>query len=159
MGTNYYLKLKDHPLVKTKNSLLHMGKSSAGWHFLLKIYPPHINSFEDWKKVYNSKEYEIINEYDEIISWKEMEDIITNRKQHEFIESDSEEVFERKLLTAQNRLGRHLGVEKMYESYEDMLEQNNAVRGLNGLWARKDSKNFKIIRTDGTYDLTPDKFL
>ena len=60
MGTNYYL--------KTKTDSLHIGKSSAGWHFLLVIYPDlNLNSLEDWKKVFTIKKNTIVNEYGDTI--------------------------------------------------------------------------------------------
>ncbi len=41
MGTNYY--------VKTDEKTLHLGKSSAGWTFALRVYPElSINSLTDW---------------------------------------------------------------------------------------------------------------
>ena len=60
---------------------LHIGKSSAGWHFGLCIYPElGINNLEDWKREFNNPDNEIIDEYwinpGDIISAEKMLDII-----------------------------------------------------------------------------------
>ena len=78
MGTNYYL---TKTLCKHCNSkeVLHIGKSSAGWYFLLHVIPFRgINDLEDWTPLFDK--FPISNEYDEIISKEEMMKIITERK-------------------------------------------------------------------------------
>ena len=86
MGTNYYLKTTD----KTETcphcnqpmpSKLHIGKSSAGWCFSLHIIPEKgINNLEDWKNLWDKPNHYINNEYGEIISPRDMQDIIEIRK-------------------------------------------------------------------------------
>lgn len=45
MGTNYYHKLND-------GTTRHIGKSSGGWCFSLRVYPEHgLNTLRDWAKV------------------------------------------------------------------------------------------------------------
>lgn len=83
MGTNYYLKLKEKVFDNCstallnlkpeimKNFELHIGKSSAGWRFIFEqqtIGSKLINSFEKWKEFFFDDNYEIANEYGEIIS-------------------------------------------------------------------------------------------
>lgn len=125
----------------TKEKGLHIGKSSAGWHFSLCIYPyMGIYNLEDWKRLFNSNNYIVKNEYEEEVSVDEMLDIITNRHGNSQV-TDEE------------------------------LKQNHAERGLNNLlahsssiWDERDKEEWKQFmpmltphyRTDGTYDLTPD---
>ena len=56
----------------------HIGKSSAGWRFLLQIYPEQgINNLEDWKKLF--KDGIIVDEYGEEISQEDMLKEITKK--------------------------------------------------------------------------------
>jgi len=61
MGTNYYL----YPASPCKAcgrsyEAKHIGKSSAGWCFLLHVIPEEgINDLEDWKKLWYQPEAEI----------------------------------------------------------------------------------------------------
>jgi len=49
MGTNYYLHENVCESCGRSDEPLHIGKSSAGWVFTLRIYPDKgINSLEDW---------------------------------------------------------------------------------------------------------------
>ena len=127
-----------------KTYKLHIGKSSAGWHFSLCIYPfLNIYTLDDWKLRFKSDRYRIVDEYDNEVSEEDMLEIITNRSNNVFDSNYS----------------------------MTLVKENNAERGLNGLWAHKSSitddrddpawKCFipiisTYIRTDGTYDLTPD---
>jgi hypothetical protein len=62
-------------------SKLHIGKSSAGWCFSLHIIPEKgINNLEDWKNLWDKPNHYINNEYGEIISPRDMQDIIEIRK-------------------------------------------------------------------------------
>ncbi len=150
MGTNYYL--------KTKTDSFHIGKSSAGWHFLLVIYPDlNLNNLEDWKKVFTVKENTIVNEYGDIIPPKEMIKIITERENPLLKESKNEEEYEQKQLDAYNRLLHVLG-ENSISSYEEYMEKNRAIKGVNGLWAHDPAKDSSIIPAGlkVTYDYTTD---
>ena len=125
----------------TNEEGLHIGKSSAGWHFNLCIYPfMGIYNLNDWKKLFNSENYYIKDEYGEAVSAEEMLSVITDRK----------------------------GIN---EVTAEELEQNHAEIGLNGLlahrssiWDERDQEEWRQFmpmltqhyRTDGTYDLTPD---
>jgi hypothetical protein len=46
MGTNYYLRLHACPSCGHSAAELHIGKSSAGWYFGLRVYPLRIVSRE-----------------------------------------------------------------------------------------------------------------
>jgi hypothetical protein len=90
MGTNYYV-VRTRPTIQEP---VHIGKSSAGWIFHFKTqnekwYDPPIvwntfNQVKDWLKKYtvDSKEYVIINEYDEIISMDDFVEMV-ERKQND----------------------------------------------------------------------------
>lgn len=71
MGTNYFL--------RGDSDELHIGKSSAGWCFSLRIYPLlNINSLEDWKPLF--ARHQIADEYGVIKRPADMVNIITNRR-------------------------------------------------------------------------------
>lgn len=88
MGTNYYA-VRTRPTTQTP---VHIGKSSAGWFFNFhtqneRWYDPPIvwntfNQVKEWLKKYtvDSKEYVIIDEYDEIISLDDFVEMV-ERKQ------------------------------------------------------------------------------
>lgn len=73
MGTNFYLKLKG------RSGNLHIGKSSFGWTFGLHCYDGFVESFKQWKELWNMPGSRIVDEYGKRISVEEMEDIITKR--------------------------------------------------------------------------------
>lgn len=59
----------------------HIGKSSAGWHFNLCIYPDSsINNLDDWKLLFACSRNKIIDEYGNKVGADEMLDIITKRE-------------------------------------------------------------------------------
>ena len=85
MGTNYYV--RPHPLwmfEPAEDQLLHLGKSSAGWCFLLRVYPERvINDLPDWIPILRGSEYkspaEIYDEYGTRVMYNDMMEIITRR--------------------------------------------------------------------------------
>lgn len=88
MGTNYYI-TKNGPSVRTP---IHIGKSSIGWLFLFQAqnetwYDPPVvwNTWpqvRDWLRKYTveSKDFVIIDEYDEVIPYDEFVKMV-ERKQ------------------------------------------------------------------------------
>lgn len=110
MGTNYYLRFVDSEngipeedysqpepapdsaeailrdirfLIReeSERKRLHIGKSSGGWCFSLHVIPEQkLNDLDDWKQLFASPVFEIIDEYNDIISTEEMISIITERK-------------------------------------------------------------------------------
>jgi hypothetical protein len=76
MGTNYYVEYSEiHP----QKEKLHIGKSSAGWCFMLHVIPElNLNSFEDWEKLWSRANNEITNEYGDKVSIEEMTSVIKN---------------------------------------------------------------------------------
>ena len=84
MGTNFYV-TEEAPCDKCGRggSLRHIGKSSAGWCFSLRIYPEDgIHTLDDWKKFWEGKHIE--NEYGEAFSIKDMLVCITKRRRLDF---------------------------------------------------------------------------
>ena len=72
MGTNYYLRHPKCPTCGHARGDLHIGKSSAGWYFGLRIYPnggdqletfgvEKICELDDWRPLF--EKFEIYDEY------------------------------------------------------------------------------------------------
>lgn len=73
MGTNYEYR-------DDAGNVLHIGKSSAGWVFMLRVYPEiGINTFEDWRRLFRQGGV-ITSEYGTPISILDMEHDICNRR-------------------------------------------------------------------------------
>jgi len=89
MGTNYYLHTDvcEH-CGRSKEEVLHIGKSSAGWCFALHVrqgtweeeIPANLT---EWQSKFREPKVLIKNEYDEVIMPDEMNDIITKRSHPE----------------------------------------------------------------------------
>ena len=81
MGTNYYWHPsgeRECPHCKQPTPSLHIGKSSGGWCFSLRIHPDEgIHDLPDWVSRWASGA--ISNEYDEPVPVAEMLAIITER--------------------------------------------------------------------------------
>ena len=92
MGTNYYA-VRNKP---TTDEPVHIGKSSYGWLFLFQSQnkpwnnPPVVwNSYDQvkaWLKQYtvDSKEYVILDEYDEVVSFDEFFELVDDKQSDEF---------------------------------------------------------------------------
>ena len=85
MSTNYYL-VKNRP---SRDSGLHIGKSSIGWRFLFRKYNPFevdkpLNTFEQWrdylKETTEVGTHVIMNEYDEIVSYEKFMKMINDKQ-------------------------------------------------------------------------------
>lgn len=81
MGTNYYLHKKPPcEACGHEPAPLHIGKSSGGWCFSLHVIPEiGINTLKDWRKEWSAAGAVIRNEYGDILTPQEMEDVITKR--------------------------------------------------------------------------------
>lgn len=107
--------------------LIHIGKSSLGWHFMLCIYPElKINNLNDWKELFDK--YEIIDECGKTVSKEDMLETITKRES--------------------------IGNPLTEDEIKEFCKENHAEVGLNGLFAHKTTAPFIFTRTEGTYDLT-----
>jgi hypothetical protein len=71
MGTNYYLEIDNvcsH--CGRGDTELHIGKSSAGWVFFLRIYPDEgINSLEDWLPLFGNGTIGDTLSKEEMLEW------------------------------------------------------------------------------------------
>lgn len=161
----------------TEQEGLHIGKSSSGWHFSLCIYPYlDIYNLEDWKELFENRDYYIMSEDYEELNCDDMLRIITERKSYSLTKALQEgktvEQFEQECVDKSNELDKKIN-EGMCQvkSYDELLAKNHAEKGLNGLMAHGDSiwdmrgkecwegfipTMIPHFRTDGTYDLTPD---
>lgn len=137
----YYKTIED--LNKEYYHVLHIGKSSYGWHFLLCSYPKlNILTLKDWERVWGTAGCEIRTEEGEKITPKEMLSWILDR-------GDAERN-EKKALEAHNKLCEEYKFGRTYSTYDEYMRDNGAKRGKNGLWAHADCNT----DTDGTYDIT-----
>ena len=139
MGTNYYLhkKVDICPTCGRSDPFepLHIGKSSAGWCFSLRVYPDADDieeglpkNLEDWKALWSLPNYTIFDEYRREVSPDEMLEKITKRT---WGESNRDEHFYR---------------------------NNHAIEGPNGLLRHKLEPGHCIGHGDGTYDLIAREF-
>lgn len=82
MGTNFYWTSNPCATCGHSQESLHIGKSSAGWAFAVRVHPDlQINSLDDWKAKLATGGT-IKDEYDNIVSVDDMLDRITKRSHH-----------------------------------------------------------------------------
>lgn len=132
MGTNYYFyKEPACPHCGHRTDPLHIGKSSGGWVFALRVYPDEgINSLADWTMLFDMWiQSQIKDEYGLILSPDTMLNRITDRK------------FSGSILPN-----------------EEWYKQNHAIPGPNGL-ARSEIDGIHCIEHgEGTWDLHRGEF-
>ena len=129
MGTNYFLVIPSCPTCGRGNDKKHIGKSSGGWCFSLRVSPDEgIESLADWVAQWAPADRIIRDEYGREISPTEMLAIIADR----------ERVNDTPLP-------------------DGWYRQNEAELGPNGL-ARHRIGRFCIGHGDGTYDLVSGEF-
>lgn len=59
---------------------MHIGMSSIGWAFALRIYPEKdIRELDDWVERFNAENAEIRDEYGDLVTTEEMLEVITER--------------------------------------------------------------------------------
>lgn len=84
MGTNYYLHEETDRCPECgqdTTTTLHIGKSSAGWVFALRVHPGlGISDLADWIPRFDDPKTEIVDEYGKTIGAAQMMDIICNRR-------------------------------------------------------------------------------
>lgn len=86
MGTNYYFNIEAPPPCECcgrhyEEDSIHIGKSSAGWHFALHVIPEKgLNSFCDWFEFLHNTKGNIVDEYGNIVSIEQLVLTILNRK-------------------------------------------------------------------------------
>lgn len=125
-------------------SILHIGKSSYGWHFSLCAYRElGIETLDDWKKLFDDSNNVIIDECGDIISKEEMLSTITERKLRNPLSTPEEEQ------EYIDKLNNNPMFNRKYRDYDEYLCDNNATRGYNGLLRHGHSMD-----TGGTWDMT-----
>lgn len=80
MGTNYYLEAK--PPCKEcgrPHERKHIGKSSAGWVFSLRVYPEGPRNLEEWIAEFFKPETQIVDEYEKPVTPEAMVKNIAGR--------------------------------------------------------------------------------
>lgn len=95
MGTNYYLHKGEQPCqccgLSSDRDPLHIGKSSYGWCFALRIIPSdEIYDLGDWVKLFKSSPHTIFDEYGEIISLEDFLDVVLKRGDGDYCLPNSE---------------------------------------------------------------------
>jgi hypothetical protein len=131
MGTNYYLEPPPCPHCGRGDEPLHIGKSSAGWCFSLRVYPEKgINDLPDWEKLFADPNLKIKDEYGDLVAKEEMLHTIKDRF----------------WVSGGNSWG------------EKELRENHAVRGPNGLARHRIEPNYCSGHGEGTWDLCPYEF-
>lgn len=149
MGTNYYWRLRNQPETPAskpcphcghtsepeveRDEGIHIGKSSGGWCFALRVYPGElvcgwkIHTLSDWLHAIRSDDSrEVVNEYGEVLDYDALHEIILNRS------------------------GKEPGPGFDYV-------RNHAVSGPRGL-VRHSLDGFCIQHGEGTYDLVVGDF-
>lgn len=81
MGTNYYLRKKKPTIYET----IHLGKSSCGWWFNFQEQE-NMHSFEDVKKLIDSGEYYIVDEYNRKHKPSDFYELVEYKKQNDKFE-------------------------------------------------------------------------
>ena len=84
MGTNYYLHEKACPACKRLEHPIHIGKSSAGWVFALRIRQAEWEnelpaSWAEWKAKIEDPASVVVNEYGDSVTAEDMVRCITER--------------------------------------------------------------------------------
>jgi hypothetical protein len=135
MGTNFYF---HHNVCKCckRSDVMHIGKSSGGWCFLLHVGLPDDDvpqTLEAWKEKFKEPNSFIENEYGERLEPDEMLAMILERS------------------------WAHKGHYE-HDNWSAFLNLNNAVQGPNNLLRSKIDMCHCIGHGDGTYDLIIGEF-
>lgn len=152
MGCNYFLVYNEtedsichccrHETTNQKKR--HLGKSSGGWTFGLRVYPDE--GITTWGDIQQEclriivKGGWIEDEYGDEITLDAFHKIVTERGRKETIDQTVQEA-QKSSWWAVNR----------YTDAEDYLQRNHAIRGPNNLLRRKLSQ-YCIGHGEGTYD-------
>jgi hypothetical protein len=119
MGCNYYFHKNVCEHCGRAEEIIHIGKSSCGWCFTLHVGDEFDNiphSLEEWKKLLNSPNSRIKNEYGKEIPYDELMSIILDRKGNKEFDFSREEDVD--------------------------LQKNHAIRGPNNLWRHNPEISF-----------------
>lgn len=81
MSTNYYAEpVEACAVCGHREERLHIGKSSAGWTFGLRVYPERgIEDWPDWVRWLESGEWRIVDEYGKEVTLTDLTRTVTQR--------------------------------------------------------------------------------
>lgn len=153
LRNTYYSSLEE--LSKNFTQEIHIGKSSFGWHFGLCIYPEYgINNLQDWINLFNDPNNKIIDEYDDEVSASDMISIITERGRANWSDDpEAVKAYEKNCLDHHNEITEYLNC-RPCSSYDELLAENHAERGVRGLWKHSRTDKFHVENPvkNATYD-------
>jgi hypothetical protein len=136
MGTNFYLERNVCSECGRPEDSWHIGKSSAGWCFGLRIYPDRgINDLHDWIQEWNEEKTRIMDEYGREKTKEEMLQIVTVRKRDEWELSPWG-----------------------YTSWEEFHRLNHSQEGPNNMLRHRIDDRFCVGHGEGTWDLMLGEF-
>lgn len=143
MGTNYYwYKTPACDCCKREDPPLHIGKSSYGWCFSLRVYPEdNIKTLDDWNVLLAKQGSYIRDEYGDEISAQELLKTITERSGK----------------TPWN--SRDYTNSGWYKGEEDFHYKNHSERGPKFLLRHKVDGVHCVWHGEGTYDYLIGEFL
>ena len=155
MGCNYYLHRNVCPTCDTPpGEPLHIGKSSAGWCFALRVDRSdpdpwddepveEIKTFDDWVRLFNESDSVIKDEYDRVVSVEDMISIISRREFH----------------TDSSRFDEPYDASRgPYTSWADFHSKNGSKPGPNGLLRQRVDGRHCIANGEGTWDYVVGEF-
>jgi hypothetical protein len=140
MGTNYYLheNVCDH--CGRSDEKMHIGKSSGGWCFSLRVYPDiGIFDWSDWLEALRKPGAIIKNEYWEVVTLEQMVSIVTDRA------------------NSQPMTDERARLHGRYSSAADFHAKNHSEMGPNNLLRHRRS-DFCVGHGAGTWDLMSGEF-
>lgn len=181
MGTNYYARRKSEPACdhcghQVTYPELHIGKSSGGWCFLLRVYPEDEyssederglpKSLEDWKVYWAQEGVTIRDEYGHEKTVEEMLHTITQRAgKHDFDGPPPVNVTHSRsalsVSTPQGWAGNTNIRYRHWQHYFDAVHGRRALPGPKGLLRHKlaDLSPYGCIaHGEGTWDLHAGEF-
>lgn len=145
MSTNYYIQYRDCACCGAVGKRIHLGKSSIGWTFALRVSPDKgINDLNDIISLLKSEctslkhpssRGRLIDEYGTEISIDQFVQRVTDRRN------------EKRITEGWTSFGSGLQTEEQFHLL------NHSERGPNGLLRRKIDGHFVIGHGEGTWDL------
>lgn len=83
MGTNYYLRMPNCKVCKRNKEELHIGKSSGGYPFFLRIYEERgLDNWGEWVNFIKENHVKIFDEYDREVEKEEFIEKVNDLKKY-----------------------------------------------------------------------------
>lgn len=177
LKNGYVWNNKYYPLLSDLNQEyyfpLHIGKNSAGWVFGLRVMPKSgINNLEDWEKLFDLPEAEIVDEEDSPLTKEMTIAIITTKSASGWKDGMTEEEYEKAVVDNWNKNYEEAEAEenrspsfinfysRKVKDYDDYLSLKDfgpkgALKGPRGLIKRHgEPPYYPVINVEGaSYDL------